>query len=104
VRTKFLKWILAFAAAGLLVPAEFLIRNAIFHSLITTIEWWLWPTALFTMALEGRNTRTADIVSVLTLAIAVNVLLYAAVGLVTWPLRYIVLRRDGAVAPKSTTS
>jgi hypothetical protein len=94
MRTRFLKWIALFGAAGLLVPAELLFRNAVFHSSITTFEWWLWPSAIFTMALQVPNPRTAYTLNVLTLAVGVNVLLYATIGLVTWPLRYFVLRRN----------
>jgi hypothetical protein len=90
-RNRFLKWISLFGAAGLIVPAELLLRFAVFHSSITMFEWWLWPSAIFMMATEG-STRTAYIVEVAALSIGANVLLYAILGLLTWPLRYVVLR------------
>lgn len=64
-RTRFLKWVALFGAAGLLVPAELLLRN---HSSITTVEWWLWPSAMWLMALEVPNPQTAYILKVWVLA------------------------------------
>jgi hypothetical protein len=90
-RNRFLKWISLCGAAGLLVPAELLLRFAVFHSSITMFEWWLWPSAIFMMATEG-STRTAYIVEVAALSVGANVLLYATFGLLMFPLRYIVLR------------
>jgi hypothetical protein len=91
-RNRFLKWISLFGAAGLIVPTELLLRFAVFHSSITIFEWWLWPSAIFTMATEG-STRTAFIVEVAALSVGANVLLYAILGLLTWPLGYVMLRR-----------
>ena len=94
-----MKWISLFGVAGLFVPAELLVRHAIFGSSITTFEWWLWPSAIFTMATEVPNPRNAHILEVAALSIGANVLLYAIVGLLTWPLRYLAVRRNRSLVP-----
>lgn len=98
-RSRFLKWVSLFGAAGLLVPAELLLRNAISHSSITTLEWCLWPGAIFLMATEVPNPRNAYIFEVAALSVGANVLFYAIIGLLTWPLRYIALRTNHSLAP-----
>ena len=92
---RFVRWILLFGAAGLLVPAELLLRDAISHVSITTFEWWLWPSAIWLMALEVPNPQTAYILKVWAFAVGANVLLYAFVGCLTWPFGYFALRRNG---------
>ena len=98
-RTKFLKWLSLFGTAGLLVPAELLLRKAFFDSSITTFEWCLWPSAIFTMATEAPNPRTAYIFEIVALSVGANVVLYAIVGFLTWPLRYLALRRNHSLVP-----
>jgi hypothetical protein len=56
---KFLIWISIFGAAGLLIPAEVLLRWAVTRSSITTIEWCLWPSAIWCMATEVPNAGDA---------------------------------------------
>lgn len=78
----------------MLVPAEVLLRWAVFKSSIKTFEWYLWPSAIWCMATDVPNARAAYILEVLALAVGANVVLYATVGVLTWPLRYLAVRRS----------
>jgi hypothetical protein len=46
------------------------------------------------VATEVLNARAAYIFEVLALSVGANVLLYAIIGALMWPLRYLALRRN----------
>jgi hypothetical protein len=91
---QFFRWTLAFGATGLIVPAEVLARWAATGSSITPIEWCLWPSAIWLMATEGPDHRAGYILEILALALGANVLVYALIGALTWPFRYLAIRRN----------
>lgn len=58
-----------FGAAGLLIPAEVLLRWAVTGSSITTFEWCLWPSAIWYIATEVPNAGVVYTLKVLTLSV-----------------------------------
>ena len=86
-----LQWTLGWAALGLLVP---LILTA-FDSNFGTIAVALWPTSIGLMGLEGPTPRPKlDIAEVYAMLIALNILVYLIIGLLTAPLAFLVKRRS----------
>lgn len=81
-----------FGAFGLLLPLAFLLRWKIGGAGFGTLELVLWPASIMLMGLEG-NHSVALILTTYTLLVAANVVLYASVALLTWPLVRLLLRR-----------
>jgi hypothetical protein len=52
----------------------------------------LWPSSIMFMAIDKPNSPTSTVIFVYALAFTENILLYAAIGAVTWSLAYLVLR------------
>ena len=83
---------LLFAGAGLLFPALILL----YWTFSKTGAGWevvLWPSSVLFLGLEGPNPRPIfDIVIVYAIVWIENVVLYAVIGVLTWPLAYLILR------------
>lgn len=88
-RKFFLRWTLAFAALGIAVPILLTLRFFVLQRPFGNIEFFLWPSSIMLIALESSTTRSTVIVAYI-IVIAENVLLYTAVGAVTWPLVYVI--------------
>lgn len=80
-----------FDAFGLLLPLAFILRWKIGGAGFGTPELVLWPASIMLMGLEGNH--TVAVLTTYTLLMAANVVLYAFVALLTWPLVRLVLRR-----------
>ena len=81
-----------FAGTGLLIPALILLYWT-FSKTGAEREMVLWPSSLMFMGLDGPNPRLIiDIVIVYAIAWIENVVLYAIIGVLTWPLTYYILR------------
>jgi hypothetical protein len=92
MRSPFVKWIMLFAGTGLLIPALILLYWT-FSKTGAGREMVLWPSSLMFMGLDGPNPRLIiDIVIVYAIAWIENVVLYAIIGVLTWPLTYYILR------------
>jgi len=86
---KFWRWITPFAGVGLFVPSVITVGWLIFHPNFG--DWLtLWPSSVMFMALDKAPTST--VVFIYAIAFVENVFLYAAIGVVTWPFAYLVLR------------
>jgi hypothetical protein len=92
MKAKFVRWVLLFGAIGFLISAVAATRYFAFGHSFGELEAKLWPSSVMFLALEAPNTRTVDIVVVWIMAIIANVISYAVIGLLTWPLAYIVAR------------
>ncbi|MGP8225527.1 MAG: hypothetical protein ACLQGT_05165 [Terracidiphilus sp.] len=95
IKPKFLTWIMPFAAFGLFVPTVITAGWFLFHPNFG--EWLvLWPSSIMFMALDTPTLAPAStVISVYSLAFIENILLYAAIGIVTWPFAYLAMRVDG---------
>lgn len=92
-KPRFWRWTLLLAAAGLLVPAETMIRYFLFDGALGNLEVILWPSSILLMGLDGPTPRSAsDIVIIYTILISENVLLYFVFGILTWFVAYLVRR------------
>jgi hypothetical protein len=98
MKVKFWRWTLLFGAVGLFVPAVLLTRYAVFGTTFGEFEAKLWPSSLMLMALDSPNPRTVNIVTIYAMAFCANIILYAAVGVLTWPLVYAVHHLCGSRA------
>jgi hypothetical protein len=83
---------LCVGALGLLLPVAFILRWQVSGVGFGTLEFALWPASIMLMGLEG-NHSISHILVVYAIVLAANVLLYAIVGLLTWPVLRFVLRR-----------
>ena len=92
MKPRFLRWVLLFGAIGFLFSAVATIRYFVFGHSFGEMEAKLWPSSLMFLALEAPDTRTVDIVVVWIMAFIANFISYAAIGVLTWPLVYIVHR------------
>ena len=88
-RKFFLQWTLAFGGLGIAVPILLMLRFFMFQRPFGEIEFFLWPSSIMLMALESSTTRST-VIAAYIIVVAENVLLYAAVGAVTWPLVYVI--------------
>jgi hypothetical protein len=81
-----------FAALGLFVPTVITAGWFLFHPNFG--EWLvLWPSSIMFMALDAAPAST--VIFVYSLAFIENILLYAAIGIVTWSFAYLAMRVDG---------
>ena len=92
MKAKFITWVLLFGAIGFLVSAVAATRFFVFGHMFGELEAKLWPSSIMLLGLEAPNTPTVEIVVVWIMACIANVISYAAIGLFTWPLAYIVVR------------
>jgi hypothetical protein len=92
VKLTLRQWIASGSALGLLLPVVFILRWRISGSRFGFLEATLWPASIMLVGLEG-NRNTSEILIVYAVVIAANVILYAIIGLLTWPALRFVLRR-----------
>ena|ERR1700758_990124 len=78
------KWLVWWSAFGLVVPAVLLLRWKLFGAMFGQFEATVWPSSIFTMALEGSHS-ISNILLVYAIALFANMLLYSFVGLLAWP-------------------
>ena len=96
----FWRWVEGWAVLGAIVPITVLIRTMVFRDSVG--EWfvWLWPSSLVLAALEAVDPRSLFAPLVVdAVAVAINVMLYAGVGIVLWPVADWARRRwvDGEI-------
>jgi hypothetical protein len=87
------RWVFWWGVLGVLVPALLLLRWKLFGVMFGEVEAIIWPSSIFTMALEGSPT-IGNILFVYAIAFLANILLYSVVGLMTWPPLRFFLRRN----------
>ena len=79
-------------ALGLLLPVAFLLHWKIAGVGFGTLEFVLWPASIMLMGLEGNHGVVVILISY-AIVLAANVVMYAFVALLTWPLLRLFLRR-----------
>src|SRR5689334_4653989 len=90
---KFVVWTSLFAALGVLVPLVLLFRFWVFHHPFGGFEAKLWPDSLIFFGLEAPNSTMLEVVLFYGIAFVGNAFRYAVIGVLTWPIAYLVLRR-----------
>ena len=77
---------------GLLAPVALILRWKLLGSMFGLMELVLWPSSILLMGLEGQRS-VFIIILWYAIFIVANALLYSVVGLLTWPLLRLALRR-----------
>ncbi len=78
----------------MVVPVEVLCRCFLLGTSINELEFWFWPSSIMFMGLEGPTiSPTSTVVFVYALAVIKNVVLYAAAGVLAWPIVCVVRRQ-----------
>jgi hypothetical protein len=86
------KWLFWCGSVGLLVPAALILRWKVLGSKFGQIELILWPSSILLIGLEGQ--RSAFIIILwYAIVIVTNIVFYCVIGLLTWPLLRLALRR-----------
>jgi hypothetical protein len=90
-----LKWVIAWGALGLLVPAI-----TALNSNLNDLELYLWPGSIMFLGLADAPTPNSKtvVVEVWSIALASNIVLYALVGTLTSPIVYLATRKRRAVS------
>jgi len=83
-------------STALLVPVALILRWKSLGSAFGRIELILWPSSILLMGLEGQHSAFIIILTY-AMVIAANIVLYCVIGLLTWPVLSIALRRRGLV-------
>ena len=87
-----------FGLLGLLVPAALILRWKLLGSTFGQLELILWPSSIMLMGLDGPAHRSAfDIILFYAIVIVANIVLYCVIGLLTWPVLRLVLRRRALI-------
>jgi hypothetical protein len=97
-RMKLTFWKLVFwwGSIGVLVPVALILRWKLLGSTFGQIELILWPSSILLMGLEGR--RSAFIIILwYAIVIVANIVFYCVIGLLTWLLLRLALRRRGLI-------
>jgi hypothetical protein len=89
------KWTFWCGVAGLLVPTALILRWKWLGSTFGQFELILWPSSILLMGVEGQRSAFLIILSYATV-IVVNIGLYCIIGLLTWPVIRLALRRRGS--------
>ena len=98
VKSKFLRWVLIFGVAGLLVPVLLMLHASISRSLFGDREIFLWPGSIMLMSTEDPSMTKFHAAAIFCGALISNFALYAALGALTWPIRrFIIRRRDSGI-------
>jgi hypothetical protein len=92
LKPKFWRWVTPFAGLGLFVPTVLTSGWFLFHPNFG--DWLvLWPSSIMFMALDTPSpSPISTAIFVYALAFVENLLLYAAIGVITWPLAHLALR------------
>jgi hypothetical protein len=86
MKAKFWRWILLFGLAGLIVPGVLLLHVIVSRTVFGGLEVLLWPGSLMLWTLENPKPPMVQ-AAIFAGALISNVLLYAAVGALTWLVR-----------------
>jgi hypothetical protein len=90
------KWMFWWDSIGLLVPLALILRWKLLGSKFGQIELILWPSSILLIGLEGQ--RSAFIIILwYAIVIVANIFFYCVIGLLTWPLLRLALRRRGLI-------
>ena len=81
---------------GLLVPVALILRWKLLGSTFGQIELILWPSSILLMGLEGQRSAFIIILSY-AIVIVANIVFYCVIGLLTWLLLRLPLRRRGII-------
>ena len=81
---------------GLLVPVALILRWKLLSSTFGQIELILWPSSILLIGLEGQRSAFIIILWYAILIVA-NIVFYCVIGLLTWPLLRLALRRRGLI-------
>ena len=81
---------------GLLVPVARILRWKLLNSTFGQIELILWPSSILLIGLEGQRSAFIIILWYAILIVA-NIVFYCVIGLLTWPLLRLALRRRGLI-------
>jgi hypothetical protein len=92
VKTRLLKWVLLWGTLGLVISVLLLLRWKLTDSPFGQVEFILWPSSILTMGFDSPSPRKSFVVEVYSVIIAMNVVLYSLVGLLSSPLFFLVLR------------
>ena len=96
-KVKFWKWTLLAGALGLLDPAVVISQFFLFGKGISELEFRLWPSSIMFMALDVPRPAPASTAAfVVVFALIENVVLYAVMGALAWPLVYVLPRLRGS--------
>jgi hypothetical protein len=90
------RWILGWGFLGLLVPGVLLLRWILFDHLFGQLELVLWPSSFILFAFGGGALHPNDVLFlavVYVIALITNALLYAVLGLLSWQVVDLALRR-----------
>lgn len=93
LKSKFLRWVLLFGVAGLVVPVLLMLHASISRSLFGDREIFLWPGSIMLMSTEDPSMPKLQLAAIVGGAFFSNVFLYAALGALTWPIRRVIIRR-----------
>jgi hypothetical protein len=86
------RWLFWCGSVGLLVPMALILRWKVLGSKFRQIELILWPSSILLIGLEGQ--RSAFIIILwYAIVIVTNIVFYCVIGLLTWPLLRLALRR-----------
>ena len=90
----FWRWVLGWAVLGLMVPVGLMIGPFVFGRSVGLWSVWLWPSSLIFGALNALDPASLPVIAVLyALALILNILLYAGLSIVLWPIADSVRRR-----------
>ena len=96
MKLTFWKWIFWWSSIGLLVPVTLILRWKLLGSTFGQIELILWPSSILLMGLEGQ--RSAFIIILwYAIVIVANIIFYCVIGLLTWFLLLLALRRRSLI-------
>jgi hypothetical protein len=90
------KWMFSWGVIGLLIPIALILRWKLLGSTFGQIELILWPSSILLIGLEGQRSAFV-IVLWYAIFIVANIVFYCVIGLLTWPLLRLALRRRGPI-------
>ncbi|MGO8796295.1 MAG: hypothetical protein ACLQLC_15855 [Candidatus Sulfotelmatobacter sp.] len=90
------KWMFWWGSTGLLVPVTLILCWKLLGSTFGQIELILWPSSILLMGLEGQRSAFIIILSY-AMVIVANIVFYCVIGLLTWLLLRLALRRRGPI-------
>jgi hypothetical protein len=96
MKLTFWKLVFWWGSIGVLVPVALILRWKLLGSTFGQIELILWPSSILLMGLEGQ--RSAFIIILwYAIVIVANIVFYCVIGLLTWLLLRLALRRRGLI-------
>jgi hypothetical protein len=79
------KWVLA----SLITPIFIIVTSSfVFDTVLQMITLFFWPSSIFLMSLGAEDRSISDIVYVWSIAVSVNMVLYAIIGAVIYLIFY----------------